>query len=123
MSPGGNAVIALIFAEYTNRIFWHATKSDISPDDVPQWMIKLTAVASILLVTGLCVSARNTGARAAVIFTTVKVSPISNHYNLFFPDNFQIIALVCVQCRNILALLIETIPELRLRSRLSVLCS
>jgi amino acid transporter len=79
---GGNAVIALIFAEYTNRIFWHATKSDISPDDVPQWAIKLTAIAAVLVVTGLCVSARNTGARAAVVFTTVKVSPLSDHHTV-----------------------------------------
>jgi amino acid transporter len=82
LKPGGNAVIALIFAEYTNRIFWHTTKSDISPDNVPQWAIKLTAVAAIIIVTGLCVSARNVAARAAVIFTTVKVSPLLNDHNV-----------------------------------------
>ena len=82
LKPGGNAVIALIFAEYTNRIFWHATKSDISPDDVPQWAIKLTATAAILIVTGLCVSGRNVGARAAVVFTTVKVGPLFNGHTV-----------------------------------------
>jgi len=26
LSPGGNAVISLIFSEYLNRIFWHSTR-------------------------------------------------------------------------------------------------
>lgn len=54
----------------------------MSPNDVPQWAIKLTAVAAIFIVTGLCVSARNVGARAAVVFTTVKVSPLFDNYNV-----------------------------------------
>ena len=70
---GGNAVVALIFAEYINRVFWHATQSNISPDAVPQWAIKLTALIAIYVVTALCAFSRNTGARAAIAFTTVKV--------------------------------------------------
>ncbi|KDQ33322.1 hypothetical protein PLEOSDRAFT_1110514 [Pleurotus ostreatus PC15] len=73
LKPGGNAVISLIFAEYLNRIFWHTTRDDVSPDDLPQWAIKLTAIGAVLFVTLLCIAARNLGSRAAVIFTSVKV--------------------------------------------------
>ncbi|KAJ7905540.1 L-methionine transporter [Mycena olivaceomarginata] len=74
LKPGGNAVIALICSEYLNRIFWHTTRSDVSPDDIPQWAIKVTAVAAILIVTLFCVAARKLGTRVAVVFTTIKVS-------------------------------------------------
>ncbi|KAK7019353.1 putative L-methionine transporter, partial [Favolaschia claudopus] len=74
LKPGGNAVIALICSEYLNRIFWHTTRSDISPDDIPQWAIKLTAVVSIVIVTLFCVAARKLGTRVAVVFTTIKIS-------------------------------------------------
>ena len=68
-------MIALIFAEYLNRIIWHVTQSsDAAPDAVPDWAIKLTAVLSIIVITGLCAATRNLGARAAVVFTSVKVS-------------------------------------------------
>ncbi|KAJ3787827.1 amino acid permease-domain-containing protein [Lentinula aff. detonsa] len=73
LRPGGNAVISLIFAEYLNRIFWHSTRDDISPDDIPGWAIKLTACIAVLLVTALCVWNRKLGARAAVVFTSVKI--------------------------------------------------
>ncbi|KAH9946044.1 L-methionine transporter [Epithele typhae] len=71
---GGNAVISLIFAEYLNRLFWHTTRDEISPDDIPQWSIKITAVVAVLLVSVLCVATPTLGTRAAVVFTTVKVS-------------------------------------------------
>lgn len=70
---GGNAVISLIFAEYINRIFWHGTSAEISPDEVPQWAIKLTAIGAVVVVTILCIATRKLGSRAAVVFTTVKV--------------------------------------------------
>ena len=71
---GGNAVISLIFSEYLNRLFWHTTRAEVSPDDIPQWAIKLTAVAAVLLVSLICVATPTLGSRAAVVFTTVKVS-------------------------------------------------
>ncbi|KIK57784.1 hypothetical protein GYMLUDRAFT_45973 [Collybiopsis luxurians FD-317 M1] len=74
LRPGGNAVISLIFAEYLNRIFFHSTRADVSPDDIPQWAIKLTACLAVLLVTALCVWNRKLGTRAAVIFTSVKIA-------------------------------------------------
>ena len=66
-------MISLIFAEYLNRIFWHTTKKDVSPDDIPQWAIKLTAVAAVAMVTIVCIAARKLGTRVAVVFTIVKV--------------------------------------------------
>ncbi|KAG1756731.1 amino acid permease-domain-containing protein [Suillus paluster] len=73
LKPGGNAVISLIFAEYMNRLIWHAARDEVSPDDIPQWAIKLTAVAAVLVVVVICTATRNLGTRAAVVFTTVKV--------------------------------------------------
>jgi len=70
---GSNAVISLIFAEYLNRLFWHATRSDVSPDEIPQWAIQVTAIAAVSLITFLCVITRSLGTRVAVGFTTVKV--------------------------------------------------
>lgn len=72
-SIGGNAVISLIFAEYLNRLFYHSTGSDISPDALPQWAVKLTAVTAVIIVSVICVATPNLGTRAAVVFTTVKV--------------------------------------------------
>jgi hypothetical protein len=70
---GGNAVISLIFAEYLNRLVWHTTQDEVAPDDIPQWAIKLTAVAAVLSVAVICAATRNLGTRASVVFTTVKV--------------------------------------------------
>ncbi|TFY51174.1 hypothetical protein EVJ58_g10704 [Rhodofomes roseus] len=73
LSPGGNAVISLVFAEYLNRLFWHSTSADASPDSIPQWAVKLTAVSAILIVFVICVATPNAAPRMAVMFTTVKV--------------------------------------------------
>lgn len=73
LKPGGNAVISLIFAEYLNRIWFHTTRAEISPNDIPQWAIKLVAVVAVLIVTLLCVWAQKLGTRVAVVFTSAKV--------------------------------------------------
>ncbi|KAI6128263.1 amino acid permease-domain-containing protein [Pisolithus croceorrhizus] len=73
LKPGSNALISLIFAEYINRVIWHTTRGQVSPDDIPPWAIKLTAVAAVLLVTFLCAATRNMGTRVAVMFTSVKI--------------------------------------------------
>ena len=46
----------------------------MSPDDIPQWAIKLTAIGAVVVITVLCVSAKKLGTRVAVVFTIVKVS-------------------------------------------------
>ncbi|KAI0374983.1 amino acid transporter [Pilatotrama ljubarskyi] len=74
LKPGGNAVISLIFAEYLNRLFWHSTRAEVSPDGIPEWAIKLTAVAAVVVVSIICVATPTLGTRAAVVFTTVKIS-------------------------------------------------
>ncbi|KAI0362205.1 amino acid transporter [Trametes cingulata] len=74
LKPGGNAVISLIFAEYLNRLFWHSTRAEVSPDSIPDWAIKLTAVAAVVVVSIICVATPTLGTRAAVVFTTVKIS-------------------------------------------------
>ncbi|KAF8549883.1 amino acid transporter [Imleria badia] len=74
LNPGSNAAISLIFAEYLNRLMWHITRDQVSPDSIPQWSIKLTAVIAVVLVAVICMATRNMGARASVVFTTIKIS-------------------------------------------------
>ncbi|TDL24790.1 L-methionine transporter [Rickenella mellea] len=76
LKPGGNGVIALIFAEYLNRLIWHATAQDVAPDALPQWSIKITACLAVVFVTILCIATRNLGTRAAVVFTSVKIASL-----------------------------------------------
>jgi len=77
---GGNAVISLIFAEYLNRMLWHSTSAHVSPDAIPQWAIKLTAVLAVAVVTLVCVATTKLGPRVQVVFTSVKVNlPLSVH--------------------------------------------
>lgn len=56
VGAGSNAVISLIFAEYLNRLFWHATKSDVAPDAIPQWAIQM----SVPLVITPCLRSNDT---------------------------------------------------------------
>lgn len=74
LKPGGNAVISLIFAEYLNRLVWNAAQDE--PDDIPQWAIKFTAVAAVLIVAMICAATRNLGTRTSVVFTTVKIAAL-----------------------------------------------
>ncbi|KAI6150408.1 amino acid permease-domain-containing protein [Pisolithus tinctorius] len=73
LKPGSNAVISLIFAEYLNRLLWHTTRVQVSPDEIPPWAIKLTAVVAVVLVAFICAATRNMGTRAAVVFMSVKI--------------------------------------------------
>ncbi|KAG6370100.1 amino acid permease-domain-containing protein [Boletus reticuloceps] len=74
LKPGSSAAVSLIFAEYLNRLMWHTTRDQVSPDSIPQWSIKLTAIIAVLLVAVICSATRNMGTRAAVLFTTIKIS-------------------------------------------------
>ena len=70
-----------------NRMFWQSTSDEVSPDAIPQWVIKLTATGAVMLVTILCVATKRLGPRVAVIFTTVKVSDLIPILSLFiFPS-------------------------------------
>ncbi|KAJ3516619.1 hypothetical protein NLJ89_g1010 [Agrocybe chaxingu] len=57
-------------------MFFHATRAEVSPDDIPQWAIKLTAIGAVVVVTILCVAAKKLGTRVAVVFTVVKVTSL-----------------------------------------------
>ena len=59
------------------QTFWHATRSDVSPDEIPQWAIQVTAIVAVSMITFVCVIARNLGTRIAVVFTSVKVRVLS----------------------------------------------
>ncbi|KAG8773382.1 hypothetical protein FRC12_002570, partial [Ceratobasidium sp. 428] len=76
LKPGSNAIIALIFGEYLNRLFYHATGSDIAPDAIPQWAIKLTAVIAVCVVAVLCVATPKLGTRSALLFTIIKFASL-----------------------------------------------
>ena len=56
-----------------SRLFFHATRSDVSANEIPDWSIKLVAFLAIMLVTILCAAASTLGTRAAVLFTGMKV--------------------------------------------------
>jgi hypothetical protein len=94
MRAGSNAVISLIFAEYMNRLFWHATRADASPDSIPQWAIQLTAIIAVCAITLVCVLTRSLGTRVAVVFTTVKVSCRVASYFASSYAHMQVLALV-----------------------------
>ncbi|KAG8719789.1 hypothetical protein FRC09_010618 [Ceratobasidium sp. 395] len=76
LKPGSNAIIALIFGEYLNRLFYHATGSDVAPDAIPQWAIKLTAVIAVCVVAVLCVATPKLGTRSALLFTIIKFASL-----------------------------------------------
>ena len=65
--------MSLIFAEYVNRLLWHATSGDSSPDSIPSWSIKLTACLAVVAATTLCIASKNLGTRTAVVLTAIKV--------------------------------------------------
>ncbi|KAG6814370.1 hypothetical protein H0H92_010956 [Tricholoma furcatifolium] len=69
------AIIALK-PEYINRLFWSHFREEVSPDEIPQWAIKLTAIGAVAVVTIICVASRQLGSRAAVVFTVVKVASL-----------------------------------------------
>ncbi|KZT58955.1 amino acid transporter [Calocera cornea HHB12733] len=73
LKPGGNAIIALIFGEYMNRLLYGQTRPDSAPDAIPMWAIKLTATIAVALVSLVCVISPKSGTGAALVFTMMKV--------------------------------------------------
>ena len=71
---GSSATISLIFAEYINRLI----RGEVSPDSIPQWSIKLTAIIAVLLVALICSATKKMGTRASVLFTFLKVGGYLN---------------------------------------------
>lgn len=74
LKPGSNAIISSILGEYLNRLFFHATAADASPDSIPQWAIKFTACIAVIIVSILCVATPKLATRVAVLFTSAKIA-------------------------------------------------
>ncbi|EJU05603.1 L-methionine transporter [Dacryopinax primogenitus] len=73
LKPGGNAIIALIFGEYMNRLFYGQTRPDSPPDAIPIWATKLTATVAVALVSLVCLINPKSGTGAALGFTLMKI--------------------------------------------------
>jgi len=71
-----------------NRLLFHTTSADASPDSIPQWAIQVTAIISVILVTILCVATPSLGTHAAVVFTTVKVCALVCRSQYFPPLSY-----------------------------------
>ncbi|CAG7846043.1 b(0,+)-type amino acid transporter 1 Short=b(0,+)AT1; AltName: Full=Glycoprotein-associated amino acid transporter b0,+AT1; AltName: Full=Solute carrier family 7 member 9 [Serendipita indica DSM 11827] len=76
LKPGSNAIIALIFGEYLNRLFFHATSAAASPDSLPDWANKLMGCIAVIIVSVLCVATPRLATRVAVLFTSVKIAAL-----------------------------------------------
>ncbi|KAG9292308.1 hypothetical protein G9A89_009120 [Geosiphon pyriformis] len=76
LKPGGNAIVAMIFAEYINRIIYHTTfekESDHPTDKTHQWFNKLTASACILLISFINAYSVRLATRTQDFFTALKL--------------------------------------------------
>jgi hypothetical protein len=101
-----------VHSEYLNRLFFHATAADASPDAIPQWAIKFTASIAVIIVSILCVATPRLATRVAVLFTSVKVRCIST-------VSLQKLTRLLEDCRT--CELIASIPQrVLIRPQLSV---
>jgi len=71
IKPGGAAVMSLIFAEYVNRMIYHAATGD-DASQVPEWTFKITAAIVVVLVSMLNLISRSAGTNSSVVITAVK---------------------------------------------------
>lgn len=77
LKPGSSAIIALIFGEYLNRLFFHATSSDpTNLVEIPEWSFKLTATLAVLLVSVVNLVNARMGTGVQVVLTVIKVGAI-----------------------------------------------
>lgn len=76
LKPGSGAIIAVIFAEYVNRLIHHAI-SDAAGNDgvnsVPQWSIKITAIIVVGIIAALNSFSNRLSANTQVVFLVLKV--------------------------------------------------
>ncbi|GAA6028057.1 hypothetical protein JCM8097_001851 [Rhodosporidiobolus ruineniae] len=76
LKPGGQAIIAIVSAEYLCRIFWHTA---FEPDpraaarSIPTIAIKLVAILGLLSIAGLQAWSTKAGTRAQLVVTVFKV--------------------------------------------------
>ena len=74
IKPGGAAIIAIIFAEYMNRIFFLSLQPN---DTTPLWADKLVAILCIWVVTGLNAMGTKWGTIVNNIFTLIKLTALA----------------------------------------------
>ncbi|OCF36591.1 L-methionine transporter [Kwoniella heveanensis BCC8398] len=87
LKPGSEAMIALIFGEYINRLIVHSFSSAEEPT-TPEWSIKVTALLALLLVSILNLVSRTSGTDSTLVLTTIKIG------SLLFVAILGVIALV-----------------------------
>ncbi|WVR05402.1 hypothetical protein IAU60_002417 [Kwoniella sp. DSM 27419] len=75
LKPGSEAMIALIFGEYVNRLLIHAISTSSDPI-VPDWSIKLTAALAVLLVSILNLVSRTSGTDSTLVLTSIKIGSL-----------------------------------------------
>jgi amino acid transporter len=74
LKPGGAAIIAIIFAQYVDRILFLS----LAPNDTtPMWADKLVAVLCIWIVSALNAVGSNWGTMVNNIFTVLKLSALA----------------------------------------------
>ncbi|GAA6000235.1 hypothetical protein JCM10207_007919 [Rhodosporidiobolus poonsookiae] len=76
LKPGGQAIIAIVSAEYLCRIFWHTA---FEPDpraaarSIPTFAIKLVAILGLLLIAAVQAWSTKAGTRAQLVVTVFKI--------------------------------------------------
>ncbi|GAA5855926.1 hypothetical protein JCM8547_000418 [Rhodosporidiobolus lusitaniae] len=76
LKPGGQAIIAIISAEYLCRIFWHTAFTPdprVAARSIPTFAIKLVAIAGLLSIAGLQAWSTKAGTRTQLVVTVFKV--------------------------------------------------
>jgi len=74
LKPGGAAIIAIIFAEYIDRILFLSLQPN---DTTPLWADKLVAVLCVWIVTGLNAMGSKWGTIVNNIFTLLKLAALT----------------------------------------------
>jgi amino acid transporter len=74
LKPGGAAIIAIIFAEYVNRILFLSLQPN---DTTPPWADKVVAVLCVWLISGLNAMGSKWGTVVNNVFTLLKLTALA----------------------------------------------
>lgn len=74
LKPGGAAIIAIIFAEYVNRILFLSLQPN---DTTPLWADKLVAVLCVWIIAGLNAMGSKWGTIVNNVFTLLKLTALA----------------------------------------------
>ncbi|CAG8548374.1 8439_t:CDS:2 [Funneliformis caledonium] len=73
LKPGSNAIIAVIFAEYINRIVYHSAFNVNLPDETRVWLNKIVASLCIIIISFINAYSVRLATRTQDIFTALKL--------------------------------------------------